>query len=107
MNGIDTMQLVLAFVAGALLGAGYFAGLWLTVRHMQKISSPYRLYGLSLLLRLSLALGGLYLLAVRGTAVLLVGGVGFITARQLWLLGTRGVATQPVKQLSKRRDGDA
>lgn len=97
MNGIDAMQLGLAFGAGALLGAGYFAGLWFTVRCMAKASSPYRLYGLSLLLRLTLALGGLYLLAVRGTAVLLAGGVGFITARQLWLLGKRGPAKQPAK----------
>lgn len=106
MNGVDALPLVFAFVAGALLGAGYFAGLWLTIRRMAKASSPYRLYGLSLLLRLTLALGGLYLLAARGTAVLLVGGVGFITARQLWLLGKRGPATQSVKQSAKLGDGD-
>jgi len=102
MNKVDTTLLVLAFFAGALLGAGYFAGLWLTVCRMPKARSPYRLYGFSLLLRLVLLLAGFYLLALRGAAVLLAGGLGFMMARQLWLLGKRGGA----KQVGEFRNGE-
>ncbi|MEZ4485075.1 MAG: ATP synthase subunit I [Syntrophotaleaceae bacterium] len=40
MIGTDLTGLVIAFVAGAAMGAGYFAGLWLTLCHMAKASSP-------------------------------------------------------------------
>jgi F1F0 ATPase subunit 2 len=95
MIGTDLTGLVIAFVAGAVMGAGYFAGLWLTLCRMAKASSPYRLYGVSLLLRLTLLLGGFYLLAIRGYGGLLASGVGFMVSRQLWLMAKRSPAGPP------------
>ncbi len=91
----DLTWLVIAFAAGAALGAGYFAGLWLTLCRLPSASSPYRLYGVSLLLRLTLLLGGFYLLAVRGYGGLLAAGVGFMVSRQLWLIATRSPWGKP------------
>jgi F1F0 ATPase subunit 2 len=95
MIGTDLTGLVIAFAAGAAMGAGYFAGLWLTLCRMAKASSPYRLYGVSLLLRLTLLLGGFYLLAIRGYGGLLAAAVGFMVSRQLWLISKRSRGGQP------------
>ncbi len=94
MIGTDLTGLGMALAAGAALGAGYFAGLWLTVCRLPNASSPYRFYGLSLLLRLTLVLGGFYLLAARGYGELLAAGVGFMVSRQLWLIAKRSRAGQ-------------
>lgn len=94
MNKSDAILAGMAFGVGVLLGGGYFAGLWLTVCRMPKAPSPYRLYALSFLLRLILVLGGFYLLVLRGPLALVAGGLGFLVARQLWLLGKKGAAKQ-------------
>jgi F1F0 ATPase subunit 2 len=85
MNELDLVGLGFAFVAGALLGSVFFAGLWLTVKRLPGASSPYRLYLWSLVFRMLLVLAGFYLLALRGIGVLLSAGLGFVMARQVWL----------------------
>lgn len=101
MAETDLAGLGMALVAGAALGAGYFAGLWLTVCRLSNARSPYRLYGLSLLLRLTLVLAGFYLLAARGYGDLLAAGVGFMVSRQLWLMAKRSRAAQTVRDDSQ------
>lgn len=102
MTEMDLAGLGLAAVAGIVLGAVYFAGLWLTVRRLPGNPSPYRLYSLSLLFRLCLLLAGFSLLATRGHKMLLVGGLGFMAARQAWLLSQRRGALEPIR--NKKRD---
>jgi len=97
MIGTDLTGLGMALVAGAALGAGYFAGLWLTVCRLSNTRSPYRFYSVSLLLRLTLVLAGFYLLASGGCGDLLAAGVGFMVSRQLWLIAMRSRTGQPVR----------
>jgi F1F0 ATPase subunit 2 len=95
----------MALAAGAALGAGYFAGLWLTVCRLSNTPSPYRFYSLSLLFRLTLVLAGFYLLAGRGYGYLLAAGVGFMVSRQLWLLAKRSPTVQPISVNNRKHDG--
>ena len=97
MIGTDLAGLFIAFVAGAAMGAGYFAGLWLTVCRLSSTQSPYRFYGSSLLLRMTLVLAGFYLLAAKGYENVLVAGVGFMVSRQLWLLAKRSQTAKQVQ----------
>ena len=53
-------HLLLAFAAGAGIGAFYFGGLWWTVRRLATDDHPARLTLLSLLLRTGLSLGAFY-----------------------------------------------
>lgn len=97
MTEIDLTGLSMALAAGVVLGAGYFAGLWLTVCRLSNTPSPCRFYSVSLLLRLTLVLGGFYLLAAGGYGDLLAAGVGFMLSRQLWLIAKRSRPAQPVR----------
>lgn len=102
MTEMNLAGLGLAALVGIVLGSFYFAGLWLTVRRLPGNPSPYRFYSLSLLLRLCLLLAGFSLLATRGHKMLLVGGLGFMVARQAWLLSQRRGALALVR--NKKRD---
>ncbi|MBK7470880.1 MAG: ATP synthase subunit I [Betaproteobacteria bacterium] len=79
----ETLTLVLAGVAGTALGAMFFGGLWWTVR--RAVSSPRPalwVFG-SLLLRMSIALSGFYVVAGGHWERLLACLLGFIVARRL------------------------
>lgn len=102
MTEMNLAGLGLAALVGIVLGSAYFAGLWLTVRRLPGNPSPYRLYSLSLLFRLSLLLAGFFLLATRGHKMLLVGGLGFMAARQAWLLSQRRGALES----ARTKEGD-
>lgn len=54
--------MVIAFLGGIALGAVFFGGLLLTVRLLGRVRYPSVLMFGSLMLRLSILLGGLYLL---------------------------------------------
>ena len=71
-----------AFTAGAALGLIFFAGLWLTLSGLHRSSHPgLRVLG-SLMLRLALVLGGLYLIADQGQWThVLAATVGFTVPR--------------------------
>ena len=56
----ETLTLVLAWVAGVVLGAIFFGGLWWTVRKGVSSKQPALWFFGSLLLRMSIALAGFY-----------------------------------------------
>ena len=56
----ETLTLVLAWVAGVVLGAIFFGGLWWTVRKGVSSQRPALWFLGSLLLRMSIALAGFY-----------------------------------------------
>src|SRR5665811_786638 len=60
MNETQTLVLVLAWVAGGMLGAMFFGGLWWTVRKGVWSQRPALWFFGSLLLRMSVALAGFY-----------------------------------------------
>src|ERR1035437_5806765 len=77
----ETLSLVPAWVAGVLLGAMFFGGLWWTVQ--KGLSSQWSalwFFG-SLFLRTSIALAGFYFVARAHWERLLVCLLGFIIAR--------------------------
>ena len=59
----ETLTLVLAWVAGGVLGAIFFGGLWWTVRKGLSSQQPALWFFGSLLLRMSIALAGFYVVA--------------------------------------------
>ncbi len=88
----DTLTSVLACVAGAALGAIFFGSLWWTVRQGLLSKQPALWFCGSLLLRMSLALGGFYLISGRHWERLLLCLLGFVMARLLvtWLTRPSG-----------------
>jgi F1F0 ATPase subunit 2 len=77
----NTLTLAWALVAGALLGAIFFGGLWWTVRKCVSSTHPALwLFG-SLLLRMSIALAGFYFVSDGHWERLLLCLVGFVIAR--------------------------
>jgi F1F0 ATPase subunit 2 len=100
---LETMTQVSAWVAGGLLGAIFFGGLWWTVR--QGVSSPRpALWFLgSLLLRMSIALAGFYFIGRGHGERLVVCLLGFVMARLVvtWLIRPSGeTQTRPAQEAS-------
>ena len=80
----DLLALLIAFAAGAALGAVYFAGLWATVRRVPEAKHPMLLLGLSLAARMTVLLAGLWLIGRDGHWERLVAAmVGIVLARVL------------------------
>jgi F1F0 ATPase subunit 2 len=77
----EMVTLVLILVAGGLLGAMFFGGLWWTVKKGLSSKRPARLFLGSLLLRTVLALAGFYFVAGGHWQRLLPCLFGFIVAR--------------------------
>jgi len=81
----ETIQLALAFsgalLAGLLLGAIFFGGLWWTVQKGVSARQPVLWFSLSLLLRVSITLAGFYFVGGSDWKRLLVCLGGFIIAR--------------------------
>jgi F1F0 ATPase subunit 2 len=77
----EFLTLALAWLAGMALGAVFFGGLWWTVR--RGVSSPWAAVWFtgSLLLRMTIVLGGFYLVMGSSWQRLLLCSVGFIMAR--------------------------
>lgn len=77
---------IVAAVAGALLSALYFAGLWWTVRRVPYTRHPATLIAVSFLVRAALAAGALWLV-IGGDVVRLLAALGaFLLVRTavLW-----------------------
>jgi F1F0 ATPase subunit 2 len=77
----ESMTLVLAWMAGGLLGGVFFGGLWWTIRRGLTSKRPAAWFLGSLLLRMGVTVIGFYLVG-RGDWQRLVGClVGFVMAR--------------------------
>ena len=79
----DFPNLTLAFVAGALLGAFFFGGLWWTVQKAITSERPAIWFLGSLLLRTCLILTGFYLVAQGHWSRVVACLLGFLVARLL------------------------
>ncbi len=91
----DTLTLTLAGLAGAVLGAIFFGGLWWTVRRGMASAQPALWFGGSLLLRTGVALGGFYLVGAGQWERLLVCLIGFVAARVIVTWLSRFVDARP------------
>ena len=79
-----TEMLILALVAGVALGVFFFGGLWWTVRKGLVAKTPAVWFLLSFLLRMTVVLGGFYLIAQQGQwQHLAMALLGFIIARMV------------------------
>lgn len=88
----ETLTLVLAWVAGGALGAMFFGGLWWTVQKGVRSTQPALWFFGSLLLRMSMALAGFYLVAGGQWQRLMLCLLGFVMARFVvtWLTWRSG-----------------
>jgi F1F0 ATPase subunit 2 len=77
----DTTELALATLAGALLGAFFFGGLWWTVQQGVTSQRPAVLFLGSLLLRTAVVLIGFYFVSQGHWSRLVACLVGFFMAR--------------------------
>jgi F1F0 ATPase subunit 2 len=80
---IETLTLLLAWLAGVLLGVVFFGGLWWTVRKGLSSTHPALWFLGSLILRTSMAVAGFCLVASGHWERLLVCLLGFIIARHI------------------------
>jgi F1F0 ATPase subunit 2 len=85
----ETITLAAALVAGALLGAMFFGGLWWTVLKGVASKSPVLWFLGSLLLRMSITLAGFYFVSRGDWQRLLMCLVGFLIARAVVTRFTR------------------
>jgi F1F0 ATPase subunit 2 len=85
----ETLSLALAGVAGLLLGAIFFGGLWWTVRKGVSSKQPALWFFGSLLLRMSIALVGFYYVGRGHWERLVACLLGFVIARLMVMWQTR------------------
>ena len=88
----EALTLVLAWLAGGVLGAIFFGGLWWTVRKGMSSKQPALWFLGSLLLRMTIALAGFYFTSGGHWERLLVCALGFALARPVvtWLTRPAG-----------------
>ena len=101
MNELTT--LTLALLAGLLLGAIFFGGLWWTVQKGVSSRQPALWFFGSLLLRMSLALAGFYFVGRGHWEGLVACLLGFVVARLLvaWLTRSPGTTQKcPTQEAS-------
>ena len=93
----ETSTLVLAWLAGCLLGAIFFGGLWWTIRKGLSSRQPVLWFLGSILLRTSIILTGFYLVAGGHWERLLLCLLGFVMARLAvtWLTRPSGAKQAP------------
>ena len=83
----EVLRLILPLVSGILLGALFFGGLWWTVHRGVSSQRPALWFFGSSLLRMSIALAGIYFVSGGHWERLLVCLLGFVVARLVvtWL----------------------
>jgi F1F0 ATPase subunit 2 len=86
----EASAVILALLAGVLIGTIFFGGLWWTVRRGLSSQRPAAWFLGSLLLRTILVLGGFYLVSRGDWRRLLACLLGFLLARILVTRFTRG-----------------
>jgi F1F0 ATPase subunit 2 len=77
----EALTLVLAWVAGGVLGAMFIGGLWWTVQKGVSSKHPALWFSTSLLLRMSIALAGFYFVSGGHWERLLACLLGLVIAR--------------------------
>ncbi len=80
---LEATWLLIALIAGMLLGLSYFGGLWFTIRRLPTTGSPLILVMSSFLIRMSVSLLGFYLVMDHHWERLLVCLVGFVVIRSI------------------------
>lgn len=85
----ETLTLALSLLAGVLLGAIFFGGLWWTVRRGVSSPRPALWFIGSLLTRMSIVLAGFYLVGRGNWEGLVACLLGFIIARFIVMRLTR------------------
>jgi F1F0 ATPase subunit 2 len=88
-----TEPLVLAWLAGTVLGAAFFGGLWWTIRRAAASPQPALWFLGSLLLRMGMALAGFYVVGAAHWERLFLCVLGFVMARIGVIWVTRPQAT--------------
>ena len=92
----DILALTLAFVAGTLLGAFFFGGLWWTVQKGVRSERPALWFLGSLLLRTGVILAGFYFVSQGHWSRLVACLLGFLIARVIVVKRlTRAPAEEP------------
>jgi F1F0 ATPase subunit 2 len=86
---VPVWLLVQAWATGAVVGAIFFGGLWLTVSRLLRTGRPALWVLGSFVLRCGVALLGFYLVADDGWQSLLACLLGFVMSRQLLTRLTR------------------
>ena len=77
----ESLILGLAFLAGILLGAIFFGGLWWTIRRGLSSGRPALWFLSSLLMRMSITLAGFYFVSGGHWQRMLLCLLGFVIAR--------------------------
>jgi F1F0 ATPase subunit 2 len=72
---------VIILLAGFLLGAFYFGGLWITVNNISRVKNHVFLFLGSLVIRLAIALIGFYFIGAHNWQRMLLLLIGFMSAR--------------------------
>ena len=96
----EMLSLASALVAGVLLGAFFFGGLWWTVRKAVSSKQPALWFLGSMLLRTGIVLSGFYFVSGGDWKRLLASLLGFIIARLVVTRHTR--AEQQPGQLAQK-----
>ncbi len=99
----EVLRLILPLIAGVLLGAMFFGGLWWTVRKGVSSQRPALWFFGSSLLRMSIALAGFYFVSGGHWERLLLCLLGFVMTRLVvtWLTPPPGEnQTGPAQEAS-------
>ncbi len=99
----EPLTLVLAGVAGLLLGGFFFGGLWWTVRKGASSRRSALWFLGSFLLRTSLVLAGFYVVGGAHWQPLLACLLGFVMARPLVTRLTRSSEHRPIRRATETR----
>ena len=98
--------MVLAFIAGSMLGVLFFGGLWFTVKKAVSAKVPALWIFGSFLLRIGITLVGFYFISSGNWKRLLVCVAGFIVARFLVIHFTKSIDEKQI-QLRKGVNDEA
>ncbi len=77
------LYLVLAFLAGIVLGIFFFSGLWWTVQRIVSSDKPYLFSAASFIIRMAFVVTAFYYLLSADWTYLLAALAGFIAARMV------------------------
>jgi F1F0 ATPase subunit 2 len=87
----EILLMLLTLLAGLLLGAIFFGGLWISVQRALASKQPAVWFAGSLISRLTITLFGFYFVAQGNWQRLLICLLGFIAARFIVLRYTKGI----------------